>query len=102
MAFTIPSKWEVIGIVFGLLFLTAGIGGSFAYIYSQGKEHGALEERTTYQNQTNDALEKAIKERDEAYEELQIIEDEINASPETDDGPLAPVLRRELDKRVRG
>ncbi len=94
----IPIKWKVIAIVSGLLFLISSIGASFVYVYNQGKDHGVLIERQKISNAQNEALEKALKDRDYAYKKLQSLEDEIHNAPETDDGPLAPVLSRTLDR----
>lgn len=97
----IPIKWKVVAVVSGLLFLISSIGASYVYIFEQGKKYGTLVERTAQDKEQIRALEEAIKERDLAYQKLQLLEEEIYNAPETDDGPLAPVLSRTLDQRVR-
>lgn len=94
----IPLKWKVIGVVVGLLTYTAIIGGSIVYIYSQGKEHGVKTERLAQGKAENEALTKAIEERDQAYAQLQEIEDEIFNQPPADDAPLSNGLARTLDR----
>lgn len=93
----VPMKWKVIALIGGLLFFALGISGSFVYIYEQGKDHGELKERNANKDAQNAALEKALKDRDDALAQLQEYEDEIYNQPETDDGPLSPGLARTLD-----
>ncbi len=98
----IPLKWKV-GILvggFGLLFLTATIAGSIAYLYSESKDHARLECKTAEQGATIAAMQSAQKEILNEFLRLQAEEDLINAAPDADDGPLAPVLRDQL-KRMR-
>lgn len=94
----IPLQWKLLGLAVGLLTYWAAIGGSYSYTLSKGVELGELREKDKNKAAVNAALEKAIKERDEAYADLQEIEDEIFNAPDGDDGSLSPVLARELDR----
>lgn len=48
--------------------------------------------------QTNEILSQTITEERKRTEELSNILEEISNAPETDDGPIAPVLQRTLDR----
>lgn len=96
----IPMKWKV-GILvggFGLLFLVAAITGSVAYMYGQARDHERLACTAATQAETIAAMKSAQKDILNEYLRLQAEEDLINAAPDTDDGPLAPVLRDQLKR----
>lgn len=82
----------------------AYIGGFLALmgcLYAIWDNGGDFRENKLKLNTTtavNVQLNQALKERDDANAKLQAIEDEIYNAPAGDDGPLAPVLARELDR----
>lgn len=94
----IPVKWKVVLFLGGLLSYTAAIGATYTYTLSRGIELGQSRQKKEQDEAAKAAMDQAIKERDAAYAELQSIEDEINHAPESDNGPLPPVLLRQLER----
>lgn len=57
----------------------------------------ALEQKLKSADRATKALEENISERQKTREEIEKIETEVNNAPKSEDGPIAPVLRRALD-----
>lgn len=80
----------------GLAVVVAVLG---AGLYMRGLilENHRLKADLKTANQTVKALDEAAKKRAAIYETERTRLDAIDEAPESDDGPVAPVLRRAID-----
>ena len=87
------SIWlKIVAVLAALLAFVA----SYAVTFQTGRNIGGDECRAAVEKQANDNLLRAEKEKAAINAELQNDEDKIISAPDSDDGPVAPVLGRAL------
>lgn len=89
--------WRMILI---LVFLGA-IGGFLARWQYLENENNRLKDQLNGANNTIHALDDLNTKTEEIHRQERTLYDEIQNSPDSDDGSVAPVLRRTID-RLRG
>ena len=93
--FPLPKALLYAGAAVALLLAVAG---SYKIAFDKGEAAGSNKCKAAVAGATADALAKSQKGIINAGKKLQSAEDKINAAPPGDDGPLAPVLRSQLER----
>lgn len=94
----IPKLYLAIGIAVLSVVLLLAVAASYNIAYNKGHAAGESECAAAVNAATAKAAEKSKRGILDAAKNLQKTEDEINASPESDNGSLAPVLRQQLGR----
>ena len=74
------------------------IGGGLWHYKHTLDQNALLKSRLTTANATVMALDEKVKRNNEIYERERNAVDEIESAPDSDDGPVAPVLRRTINR----
>ena len=81
-----------------LIILVGMIAGGVWHYKHLISENARLKTELTTANSTVSALDETIRRNNEIYEHERDVIDEIENAPNSDDGPISPVLRRAIER----
>ncbi len=94
----IPKMYLYAGAAVVVVLLVLAVAASYKIAYDKGEAAGESKCKAAVSSATAASLVKSQKEIVNVTKKLQSVEDQINASGTVDDGPIARVLRAQLDR----